>query len=174
MKYTNLVQILEAPKDYKSLAFGGSSPTGGMSQENFDEMSKVFSFHYMGAAEFEFGALPEAVNKVLADKVDYVTGCTKAKWESENWETRKMKKGIGEVFYICHKDHVDEVISRIKTWAKGKHVPPYHTKERVRLDDAFANDCFKGWFEYDNGFLFFTDKEMFEGTKAIFGIGEDK
>ncbi len=179
MKNSFLIQILEAPKDRHAFSFGGGSSTGGLTQENFDGMAEVFSFHYMGAAEFEFDELPRACNKVMAERADYITGSMEVRWETEDWETedwktREKKEGLGEVYYICHKDHEIDVKGRISLWALGKTVPMQSTKECVRLDEAFANDAFKGWFEYDNGFLFFIDKEMFEGTKVMFGIGEDK
>ena len=172
MEHTNLVQILKAPKEEGSsiFAFGGGYRMGGLSQANYDGMNKVFSFHYMGAAEFELGNLPKACDKLIADRSDYVTGSIKVSWRTEDWKTQEEAKGRGEVYYICHKDHEIDVKERISLWALGKNVPLHTTKERVRLNESFAGDRFKGWFELDNSFLFFIDKDMFEGTKEMFGV----
>jgi hypothetical protein len=71
MKHSSyLIQRLEEPwggmaqfKD-NPFSFGGGLRNGGLSQEAMDLIRGIWSFDYMGSAEFEFGAVPEALNAI--------------------------------------------------------------------------------------------------------------
>ena len=71
MKRTYLIQRLEKPRTLKiagvelkdnPFSFGGGLRNGGLSKDATDLLRPLFSFDYMGAAEFEFGAVPEALS----------------------------------------------------------------------------------------------------------------
>lgn len=85
-----------------------------------------------------------------------------------SWTTREDINGKGEVFIICNELDAEEVLSRIKSWAMKEP----RLKESLLLTASLANEdgvqrnC--GWLELDNGFLFFTDKEMFDKAAALF------
>jgi len=170
MDHSYLVQRLLAPMEpgHLRISFGGGSPTGGLSQENFDAMNTVCSFDYMGAAEFEFGALRDALNKMIASSDDLVKGSLTVHWIMEDWKTKEESKGDDKVYFICHKEHRKEIKKRIKVWAQGKQNLPMTTKCLVYLNESFKIDNYKGWFELDNGFFFFIDKEMWKKTWELF------
>ena len=45
-------------------SFGGGFKNGGLSDEAMDLIRGIWSFDYMGAAEYEFGAVPAALNTI--------------------------------------------------------------------------------------------------------------
>lgn len=49
-------------------SFGGGLQNGGLSGEAMDLLREVWSFDYMGAAEFEWGAVPEALSRLAKAK----------------------------------------------------------------------------------------------------------
>jgi hypothetical protein len=66
------------------------------------------------------------------------------------------------------------VIERISAWAIDDNSRKYETKAPVMLDLWLAKpqDKFRtvGWLELDNGYMFFSDKTMFERTCQLFDI----
>mgnify|MGYP006283653309 CR=1 FL=1 len=178
MKQSYLVQRLRDPHpghEKNLFTFGGGLKNGGLSDEAMDLIKGIFSFDYMGAAEFEFGALPKALNSIADNIKDYTTWSATIKAKSGKSE----KKGL--VYVISKKDWKPEILRRLKAWAK-EFSREYPTKEAVMLNTAITKTygyggkeiaefmLTKGWIELDNGYMFFTDKEMFEKTKKLFGL----
>ena len=162
MEESYLIQRLQRPVGYDNpFSFGGGFKNGGIGKENMEMLSKVFSFDYMGAAEFEFGAIPEALNKMIAFADDLVKGSMTTHWKALQWKTGKSLKGDSKVYFLCHKDHRKDVKKRIASWAMGNNISG-DPKCGVRLDASFIEHDNFGWFELDNGFFFFTDKKMWE------------
>ena len=190
MNHSRLIQRLKRPysKNGNKLAhlvnpfsFGGGMKNGGLSDEAMDVLADICRFDYMGAAEFEFGALPNALHKI-------------AKW-SESGElvafpipvkTKRAKRAYGRevtepveatVFVICFKEHKKEVEFRVKIYATDP-VENFKTKESILLNSAIRriepdlnhDPC--GWIELDNGYMFFTDEDMFNAFVHLFKIGE--
>jgi hypothetical protein len=150
-----LVQRLLAPTRVDNpFSFGGGRIDGGFSEEGMTVLKPIFSFDYMGSAEFEWGAVPEAFQKLYeADLIDgFIT-----------------IDNIGTVWYICAKDIAEDVIKWIVTAMNGKEG---YLKERLGLRGALTGDRYdqkyKGWIELDNPFMFFTDFNMFQKTWQIF------
>lgn len=175
MEKSRLIQRLKEPVGYDNpFVFGGGLKSGGIGKENMDILMQVFSFDYMGAAEFEFGAVPKAFDKVIENASDYVKGSLTAHWKTLQWKTGNHLEGDDEVYFLCHKDQVQEVKKRIGGWAMGNNLS-CHPKEGVRLDSSFDDKYFHGWFELNNGFFFFTNKTMWENTCKLFEIpGNEK
>jgi len=173
LKRTYLVQRLKKP--YKGNAdnpfnFGGGLLRGGMNEEGYRALNQIFTFDYMGAAEFEFGAVPDAIDAIAKGfgNGDGVTG--------------EIEIGGVPVYYLTHKNVEKETIQRIKDLAKDD---PFVTKIRLKewtcLGDAIAvrNGTLAnkrgfesamehiGWIELDNRFMFFVDKEAFEKFKML-------
>ena len=46
---------------------------GGLSSEAMDLIRGIWAFDYMGAAEFEFGAVPKALQKIAASDLTSFT-----------------------------------------------------------------------------------------------------
>lgn len=168
LRSTYLVQRLKKP--YKGNAdnpfnFGGGLLRGGMNEEAYRALNQIFTFDYMGSAEFEFGAVPKAID-VIAEgfaKGDGVTG----KIEIE---------GV-PIYYLTHKNIEMETQYRIHELANNQHklkewscfiesISANRGAPMKRKDALFAAE-YIGWIELDNNFMFFVDKEAFEKFKAM-------
>jgi len=187
LKRTFLIQHLRTPtKLVNPFNFGtGGLKNGGLNEEALALITKCFDFKYMGAAEFEWGAVPQAL--------------------SEIYEYCKADKGIiGEVlvnsegkmkpvYFLCSVAQKEYVAGVIKVQAanqtkrqkvadelnvKYQRMIFYpNLKEHAYLDMALQKDKDKtfmrdigGWLELDNGFFFFTDATMFSNVVKLFNV----
>lgn len=163
LRSTYLVQRLKKP--YKDNAgnpfsFGGGLLRGGMNEDGYRALNQIFTFDYMGSAEFEFGAVPKAIDAI-------------AKGFGEgNGVTGEIKINGVPVYYLTHKNVEKETIRCIEDLAKDPYITKIRLKEWTNFGDAIAarngNKPDKyamdyiGWIELDNNFIFFVDKEAFE------------
>ncbi len=171
MKKSWLVQRLQKPwknvnrKSSNVFAFGGGLQNGGLSDKASELLADIFRFNYMGSAEFEFGALHEALDRIAKSREHFIA-------TSVVVEGKPGKKV--NVFVLCNSQDVDEITSNIEIWANNPRDLP--TKDSVGLqrhlsgDEYVSDQC--GWLELYNGYFFFTDKEMFDKTRILFGIPE--
>lgn len=179
---TRLVQRLRKPFYSEGLlvdvlAFGGGLRNGGLSDEAMRLLRDVFRFDYMGAAEFEWGAIPEALTTIAKQQSDLVAEPMFFPLAEVAPDVRAKEQAAPEgdavVYIICHRDHLPTVGDRIRGWAAEPYNPDL--KESTRLSSALrphkkwdTEIC--GWLELDNGFFFFTDREMWEHTARLFGV----
>ncbi len=182
-----LVQRLLPPTESKFggvrvdqvFAFGGGG--SGLSEKAWAIIKDLWTFDYMGASEFEWGAFPKSVEKFLKHKRISFSIDIKAKDIGDSYERAYPRKGAppppekkdGKVFIICREDQKDFVEDVIRLYAKGKHYEYINTKEAVLLDsalDPIGEDKRRvcGWYELQNGFFFFTDEQMFERVRQVF------
>ncbi len=181
MRRSWLIQRLNRPHRSTILgrdnpfAFGGGLRNGGLGNEAMDLLREVFSFDYMGAAEFEFGAVPKALNGIAKDHKRLVAHelTIELSTLAEDWQDKTRYEGEATVFVICRKAHVAEVENRVRTWASEGYRS--ELKETTRLEDSLRPvrkewNRTDGWLELDNGFFFFTDRTMFEGVADLFGV----
>lgn len=166
LKNTWLVQRLCKPYNTEkvtlaeSFAFGGGLKNGGLSDEAMKLLRPIFSFDYMGSAEFEFGEVPKCF-QVIAKNIK--------QYSAYEIEINKIP-----VFVISDKETIDSVNARIKKLAKDK----LGLKERSGFPAALGLDKWSkkencryiGWLELDNRFMFFTNKEAFERTANLFEL----
>lgn len=177
MERSWLVQRLRKPQGSTNpFAFGGGLKNGGLRDEAMEMLRGIFSFDYMGAAEFEFGELPKALSRIAKDVKHYRTATMTVPLAEvpKDWRDKDEEEPEGEatIYVIAHKAHLDEATDRIDVWARS------HTndlKEQPRLSSALRpyrewdrDIC--GWLELNNGFFFFTNEEMFLKTADLFGI----
>jgi hypothetical protein len=172
LQSTYLVQRLGKP--YKGNAdnpfnFGCGLKHGGMNAEAYDALNQIFTFDYMGAAEFEFGAVPKAIDAI-------------AKGFGEgNGVTGEIEIDGVSVYYLTHKHIEKETQDRIRKLAQDPYKKQIRLKEWTLFGDAISvrngklTDARKddfvmnyiGWIELDNNFMFFVDKEAFEKFKQL-------
>jgi len=168
-----LIQRLQKPyktessifKDDNAFSFGCGYKNGGLNPEVMKMLKPIFRFDYMGSAEFEFGALPKAFQKLLLHRVNNISSeitCT------------TQKGNTAQVYIICKKDDLAEIQSYLQAKANDEYMKNLHTKEHVGLqdviDDSSRHRDVCGWIELDTCFMFFTDKDMFEKTKFLLGV----
>lgn len=166
MKNSYLVQRLKKPTNSKTdniFSFGGGLVNGGLSKEAMGLIKDIFRFDYMGSAEFEFGAVPDALHKIATQKNI-----------SFSFSVKTKDKNTATIYAISSEENKNDVIKIIKNWASdeyGKNA--LMTKERVLLQrsidepDKWSTD---GWLELDNGYFFFRDREMFKKTCMLFEV----
>lgn len=181
-----LVQRLKQPSQTKIggvrvdqvFAFGGGG--SGLSDEAWEILKPCFEFDYMGAAEFEWGAFPKSLTKMLKKplttyefeiKPDEYKGNQAREWYRKQPAFGPKQGGI--IYVLCQKGHEQFSEDAIRCYANNE----LHTKEFVNLDEALDpapgerpvwNKPVVGWYELQNGFFFFTDRSMFERTAPVF------
>ena len=159
MHRSYLIQRLIKPmRRMGSFAFGGGLKNGGLSDQTAELINGVFAFDYMGAAEFEYGAVPEAMQFIAnqAGKKAVISG---------------EHRGV---YYICPKSYqtgVCDVINSLLADESALGLKEFcGLKEAISPKDEGYHRNTVGWLELNNGFFMFTDKEMFESTKLFFGV----
>lgn len=179
MQRSWLVQRLTAPypkdKDGKRqlnpFSFGGGFKNGGLSDEAMDIVSEVFSFDYMGAAEFEFGALPKCLDRILQAHETLVCGSFKARYFYKGWGKEPSKEGDARLYFLCQKGDEKEVRKRARHWATAGCYG--EMKESPMMDSSLAKKIsrgIKGWLDLENDFFVFSDETMWRGTCELFGV----
>lgn len=159
MDRTRLIQRLTYPNEFANgLAFGSGPVNGGLTKEAMDILNEVFSFDYMGASEFEWGAVPAALS-FLGEQAS-IGALVSGEHQS--------------VYYLCPSTYETGVKSVIDTLLTNENDLPLQErcglKQAVNPDGKYRREDLVGWLELDNGFFFFTDKTMFENTKRIFDV----
>jgi hypothetical protein len=149
----------------------GAGGNGGFSDEAFDTLSKIFNFDCMCAAEYEWGAVPEAMRAI--EEYAYENSLTK--------NTLEVKEG--KIFYICQKGFEGEVEGILKRILQTEAVGelggsisnPIHVLGTgyAGLKEALENTHRKkgdlaGWIDLEGKFMFFVDRPMFEKTAGLF------
>lgn len=195
MERTKLVQRLSKPTGNTDVfgdnPFVGASPkpNWGLSRSSMAALRGIVVFDYMGAAEFEWGAIDEGLKKVADhglnhELIGFVITISLSEVERTYFdETDEPPDGNGTVWVICRADDANEVSRRIRAWAKnnadryGVQDPDsqWYLCELTQLNAALrphpiwpSKIC--GWFELGNGFFFFTDEDMFNKVKELFEV----
>lgn len=200
MEPTVLIQRLNRPLlidgdkiDINPFAFGGGLKNGGLSDKAMKVVGHVCSFDYMGSAQFEWGAIPEALSLLIEEtdkaRISMPLDLSRCDLNLLGAKLKKLHnvepKGTAMVHIICASDDSEEVMDRVKKLAYGK----LRTQEPTRLGDALYASASLGefnlptyekimgyevrtvgWLELNNGFLFTTDTEMEQGFADILGI----
>lgn len=158
-------------------AFGGGYKNGGMSDEAMNLIADIFRFDYMGAAEFEFGIVPQTLQTLAihANKENLVA------WSFDinladvapDFRDKTKAKGVGTIYVLSPQGWQDEVEARICQLAEERY--NHKLKEDTRLATTLRpfgewDGEVVGWLELDNGFMFFTDYEMWGRTCGLFGV----
>jgi len=188
MKRSYLIQRLLKPPtlvgnkiNSSMFAFGGGLKNGGLSNEAMKLLREIFSFDYMGSAEFESGAVPKALEGIWNIREKYTAFRKTIPYHYLSYEGRLSNlehlRSKVEIGVICLKEYSEYVIARIEAWADDD----YFKQGGRQLKEAtlFPYACsgmnrgiyqYKGWLELDNGFFWFTDDEMFQKTAELFGV----
>ena len=162
-----------------AFSFGGGLKNGGLTDEAMGLLREIFRFDYMGAAEFEFGAVPKALQGLAADHKDLV-GATfdvdlatvPGSWDDDG----PAPTGTAPIYLIARAHQADEAKARILAWASESL---NDLKEQTNLNTTLrpSRDWHgeaQGWLELNNGFMFFTDEDMAVKTATLFGVDVEK
>lgn len=166
---TYLVQRLKIPaKTAKRFPKEKWILVDGKLAENASELRQgVCDYDYMGSSEFEWGAIPKAIKELLVDSDSLIASKFEVKKEDFHLlPFHRSGKPKDTTFYIiCRKGDEEEVKGRVLLLAQDK----LQLKERTDIDRTFEEENrTQGWFELDNGFYFFTNREMWKGTFFLY------
>lgn len=198
MDKTYLIQRVSAPRNgglgiRNPFSFGAGG--GRLSNEALNLLAPILNFEYMMAAEYEFGAVPEGLNKIHqhATNENLAFSMLDVKLKSINfdkygyddWTERKGE--TAPVYIIGSKSDMEEIRRRVHLIATDENhcladmarVKKLHEGLYVR-DAAYLDRTLKfepkydrpvvGWLELDNGFFFSVDPIMTERFAALFGL----
>lgn len=186
MKSSWLIQRLRKPQEDKFInPFSFGAGGGRLTKEARQALREAFDYDYMGAAEFEFGAVREALEQIFDKRGSFVTAELEIPTSSvriESWEKHHYKKPEGKktltVFIFCQKEHLDEVKELVIKLATDENSKTLKERTMLRYKFLEALDGYQdnigGWLELDNGFFFFTDERMFRNTVRFFGMETEK
>lgn len=173
-----LVQRLREPDRFDNpFSFGGGLRNGGLTQEAFDIFKQIWSWDYMGAAEFEFGAIPACLKKMLTASIEGRLGAhvftikVSPRLKEDSYQRNYKKKIKVQIYVICNKDHVKNVNETIKLMVNDK----IRLKEISCIYDAifprsFDFKKFIGGIELNNGWFYFTNPETFKKVCQLFEV----
>lgn len=180
-----------ATKIYK--AFGGNALM--LREEAWELLEPVLTIDYMGAAEYEFGALPRALCNLSEGRRAVFSFDLKAKEIKPNWQRevqyrKQRQKELAEakaagvkakrakkvttphgktIYVIClEKDRYDAE-TRIRELAADQWPCKSSPGFCEALDPMTESDAAaRGWLDLDNALFFTVDKAMWEGLQRVF------
>jgi len=176
------IQRLTKPRlrDGKPVAnpfsFGGGYANGGLSDEAMEVLGPLCQFDYMGASEFEHGALPLAL-QAMAQNKKLTTFSTEVRVPKNKNAFKHEAEGpcVDTVYVLCPEDWRDEVTERIEGFAKKEDMRK--TRCAVQLERSIrirakgtTEPGALGWIEINNGYAFFIDEAMWKGFCEIFEV----
>lgn len=199
METTKLIQRLTAPKEKdigisNPFAFGAGG--GRLQPKAMELLAPVFRFDYMGAAEYEFGAVPESLNKIwnLADSNNLFLSTLDIKLKDVKFDRSVLNDAPRTwescpVYIIGAKNDQEEIERRVRLVAtdedrcsaemwkrfKGKLHEGLYVRDHVGLDRYIKLEPTDprpvvGWLELENGFFFSVDRIMTEKFAKLFGM----
>jgi len=131
-----------------------------MEKSEINGINSLINFNYMGSAEFEFGALPKSLKRMMWKNSEY--GFFKIK-NLKNTKTNQCAR------VFCRVDLKDETIKEIERISQNK----YGYKETCHFADRFKNVKSYGedinfWWDIDNDFMFFFGEDSEKMIKTAF------
>lgn len=163
-------------------AFGCGLKDGGLTKEAMDLLQEIFTFDYMGSAEFECGEVPRALQSLIISNADLSTKSFEIDMGDvsfEDWEKNHFKKpvkGVKKTVYLLAKtDHHEPAEKFIRTligeeeYRRFQEAPMFRTALLEPKDPKEGwSKRIAGWLDLSNKMFFFTDKDMFERTRDLF------
>lgn len=192
LSYPYLIQRLQqvsknrgpAALNPNAFSFGGGLKNGGLSDEAMSLFRELFRFDYMGAAEFEFGAIPKTFEHMAAKASTHelkfhtlrnVAANNKYTDYKTNPPTVTNIKTNSTIYLLC----TDGILPITEEFIRAKALKEHggsETKERVGLCSTLAripaeyDNELVAWLDIDNHTFFTHDKNIAEHMAAIFNI----
>lgn len=167
MKLPFYIQRLQMPyegHEKNPFSFGGGLVRGGLTEEAMNLIKDIFSFDYMGAAEFEWGAVPSALNSLSELSIDKKLVAYAIKGEA-------IKDTETTVYIICPKEIKDDVTKWITVIMENEF--SFNLKEYLNFGQAIQGGRTQGWLKIENDrhceepFMFFTNEKMFNNMSKL-------
>lgn len=141
---------------------------GKITEDSIDRRQGICRYDYMGSSEFEAGSLQDAFKAFYADreKLNHFSFLIKAEDIEADRFNKKTKHQDTTFYVICRTGDEEEVMKRVRVIASGSM--PLQENAYIRYVNDHDSLKVMGWFELDNGYWFFADKDMFEGMYFMF------
>jgi len=163
-------------------AFGVGLTNGGFSKQAMQALNTICRFDYMGASEFEWGAVPNAFKTMLQGSKKNPIVCRELQINPQDVRIKWIKyydNGTPEratpqtLWVFCFASQVDLVLERVKAIAEIED--EFILCERTGLGRIIkyniVNEPVVGWIELDNGFVITLDAAMRDAFAALFSQG---
>lgn len=175
-----LLQRLTTPEQNPWTKFGGGLPTGGIPAKDYEALTNIFDFGYMGAAEYEFGSLGESYTRFKKDSTNI---------QSESLKFQVSKKGNKiaykgnsnirvrkvELHVLYRPDSINK--SQCIEFIEGIYHGRYRIKAGCDMNTVVSNkalnDDYKpyntlGWWDINNDMIVFIDEDIRNKTLEFF------
>ncbi|MDG6990417.1 MAG: hypothetical protein JRM99_03225 [Nitrososphaerota archaeon] len=133
----------------------GAGGKGGFDHATLKALDGVFDFDYMGAADFEWGAVPTALSSLRA--------CVKEKRASYG---SFLYRSAIPIYFICAVEDKKRVLGAIRRLLKGS--AGTQSFRYTGIGEALGRKArpryVAGWLDIINHFMFFTDETMYKNT----------
>lgn len=143
-------------------SFGANGEKGWLSDEAFKKLTKICSFPGMGAAEFEFDKLPNALKRLNELSQD----------QTLILKTEKFGSNNVELTILCFDDQYEQIVNTYQKWINLKN-----QRDSVRFASTKGHDLFletiranskssksrQGWISldsYEYPYMIFISKKM--------------
>ena len=165
-------------------SFGGGYVNGGLSKGAMDAIRSIFRFDYMGAAEYEFGAVPEAMKKLIEARQQDTLGAFMLEVEgSRAKDAHTVIPHKRMIWFFC--DKAPEMVAHVQQFLKVHAAEAYprrewatrdstnihremHTTWRDQQEPRWSETS--GGLELDNGFIYFLNVEQAEKFATLFEL----
>jgi hypothetical protein len=115
----------------ESLSFGGGRLRGGFSEEAWNVVRQIFSFDYMGSAEFEWGAVPQSFSNIARNRKEYISFSKifkGSKYQTYEVPVGKKRRKIIDmparevtIYVLCHSDIKEQIDSYLEKLRQGDY-----------------------------------------------------
>lgn len=182
MKRSYLIQRLLKPLEGSQIenvfgvGFGGGLKYGGFTQQQYRMIvQNLCQFDYMGAAEFEHGAVADAfkamvdlakINEFVCRELLIDPKDVKLKYDYEKKDPRDTALLL---HVICPPSMADVILERVKALAEIED--EFHVCERPGIGRAakYGVEDVVGWLEMDNEFVVTVDLAMRDNFMKLLG-----
>jgi hypothetical protein len=184
LKSSYLIQILKKPIPLENdenewlretFRFGAkTNELGGFDKEFAKKIGKICSFQGMGSSQYEWGAVPSAVECLYEKNIE-----DSFKFINFEYVVPTYKSTI---YVICRKAHSKSVKFRLRALAETSDFRKlskrtgFNLRDRCYLHESlekiFNNKIpeYLGWIELSNPYFFFLDKDMYDGFLNLFKV----
>ena len=134
----------------EAFSFGGGLKNGGLSNDAMNLIRNICRFDYMGAAEYEFGAVPESLS-YIAQNAEYYMEMVFDVYGSD-------------VYVFARTEDLADMLVVLQGLADGEIRPKcYYNSDK----NIFSGDTIGG-LELDNHFFFFNNENSFKNMVSLF------
>lgn len=136
-------------------------------KEEITGIDSLFKFHYMGSAEFEFGALPQSLRRII--EANY------GLYDFVEVESVKDKEGNTARVY-CKMEEVNDAIEAVKHLSKNDNGYKEFAGMNKYIKEGIGDSYYVGnfWWDVENDFFVIFGDDKQELLQAAISKMEEK